>query len=65
MNPASRAPQARRSGVDLLPLHMLIAPAILFLALFFLVPLIQTFALSLTTDGARGPSAIMHAWRAT
>jgi multiple sugar transport system permease protein len=51
MNPASRAPQARRSGVDLLP-YMLIAPAILFLALFFLVPLIQTFALSLTTDGA-------------
>jgi multiple sugar transport system permease protein len=40
-----------RGGTDLLP-YLLIAPAVLFLALFFLVPLVQTFALSLTADGA-------------
>src|SRR5262252_8444834 len=40
-----------KGGTDLLP-YLLIAPATLFLALFFLVPLVQTFALSFTTDGA-------------
>jgi multiple sugar transport system permease protein len=40
-----------RGGADLLP-YLLIAPSLLFLGLFFLVPLVQTFALSLTTDGA-------------
>jgi len=42
---------ARKARGDVLP-YLLIAPAILFLTLLFLVPLVQTIALSFTTGGA-------------
>src|SRR6516164_5086173 len=42
---------SRKARDDVLP-YLLIAPAILFLALLFLVPLVQTIALSFTTSGA-------------
>ena len=47
-------PTPARTRPALIP-YLLIAPAILFLALFFLVPLVQTFALSFTVDGAWSP----------
>ena len=42
---------ARKARGDVLP-YLLIAPAILFLTLLFLVPLVQTITLSFTTGGA-------------
>ncbi len=48
---APQASVARKARADILP-YLLIAPAILFLALLFLVPLVQTIALSFTTGGA-------------
>jgi multiple sugar transport system permease protein len=55
MSSAMRASAATRSAgegrAERLP-YLLIAPAALFLAAFFLVPLVQTFALSFTAEGA-------------
>jgi len=54
MTAIAKPPRARREpreGSRLLP-YLLVAPAIAFLALFFLVPLAQTVLLSVTADGA-------------
>ena len=50
MSEVAQARKPGRRGVNLLP-YLLIAPAVLFLALFFLVPLVQTIILSLTPGG--------------
>jgi multiple sugar transport system permease protein len=50
MSEVAQAQKPGRRGAHLLP-YLLVAPSILFLALFFLVPLVQTIILSLTPGG--------------
>ncbi len=45
--------------------YLLIAPAVVFLAAFFLLPLAQTIALSFDAGGRLRARQLRHAWPAT